>query len=74
MDGGKEKMKNEKIKKSKIPKAKCDKCGREYDFPSKVSEINCVCGAKVFKPVKIKIPKSVKKKNLKPVSKKGKKK
>ena len=65
-------MKNEKIKKSKIPKAKCDKCGREYDFPSKVLSINCACGAKVFKPVEKK--KISKKKNPKPVSKKGKKK
>ena len=52
--------------KNKKEKAICKNCEREYDFPSKVTVINCVCGAKVFKPAK--------KKNNKPVAKKGKKK
>ena len=31
-------------------KAACGNCGREYDFPKDISEINCACGAKVFRP------------------------
>ena len=52
--------------KNKKEKVICDKCGIKYDFPSKVSVINCACGAQVFKPAK--------KKSTKPVAKKGKKK
>ena len=33
-----------------MTKATCGNCGIEYIFPEKISEINCACGAKVFRP------------------------
>ena len=33
-----------------MTKAACGNCGIEYTFPEKISEINCACGAKVFRP------------------------
>ncbi len=61
--------------KNKKEKAICNGCGIKFDFPSKVSVINCACGAQVFKPAKKKSPNpSTKKKSTKPVAKKRKKK
>ncbi len=33
-----------------MTKVACGNCGIEYTFPEKISEINCACGAKVFRP------------------------
>ena len=33
-----------------MTKAACGNCGIEYIFPEKISEINCACGSKVFRP------------------------
>ncbi len=33
-----------------MTKAACGNCGIKYIFPEKISEINCACGAKVFRP------------------------
>ena len=49
-------MKKTKTK-NKKEKGICKGCKREYDFPSKVTVINCACGAQVFKPEKKKISK-----------------
>ena len=40
-----------------MAKVTCGKCGTKYDFPDNTSEINCACGAKVFKPKKEESPK-----------------